>query len=87
MPGQGMPGAPPWGAAAAQLAAMGRGLGAQAWGDPGQGAPTIQNPSANRGPLPTVQNAQNAQNTQQQAAQYAGGLTPQQPEKDPRLMR
>lgn len=76
----------PWQGQAAVLQGLGRGLGAQTWGDPGQGAPTI-NPPQNMGrpmprPIPTVQNAEALQ---QGAAQYAAGARPPQDQEDLRF--
>ena len=65
-----MPGQPGQPGGMGMLRAMGQQLGAQAqnWGNPGQGAPTIRNPSAGRSP-----DAMRAEMTQREAGQYARG--------------
>jgi hypothetical protein len=77
------PGGPMQGGPAA-LQGMARQLGQQSWGDPGDGAPVVQNPSAGRN-MAAMQ-AQQAQATQGSAAQYARGAQQRAlAEDDPRL--
>lgn len=76
-------GAQPWGAqATAQLQGLSQKLGGQAWGDPGQGAPTIQNPGANRRVNPQGVGPQ-ADSFRAAAQQYAAAQRPE--AEDPRM--